>query len=59
MDDQEIGEKIISDFLDNVQELSSLDISDADMKVKFDKLKLDFMSADNAYVKAILNTISS
>ena len=59
LEDQIVGEKMVSDFLDNVRELSSLDISDADVKVKFDQLRLEFTNADNAYVKAILKTILS
>lgn len=58
LEGQEEGDKIIADFLDNVHELASLDISDVDMKMKFDKLKLDFIHTDNAYIKAVLNTIS-
>ena len=55
----EDGEKIISEFLDNVRKLSLRDdISNAEMSSEFERMKSAFISCDNDYVQSIINTIS-
>ena len=56
-EENEEGEKIIENFLSSVRELASSGISDQEMTLKLEKLKLDFLSTDNAYVKSILVTL--
>ena len=54
----EDGERIISTFLENVRKLSLRDdISEADMKNEFEKMKSTFISCDNEYVQSIVSTI--
>jgi len=54
----EDGERIISEFLENVHKLSLCDdICETDMNCEFERMKSTFVNSDNEYVQSVLSTI--
>lgn len=52
--ESEEGKKAIAEFLSAVKELASSEDNETELEVKLEKLKLDFLSIDNDYIKSII-----
>lgn len=52
--DVDEGERLIAEFLTSVRELAASNIDDKEMEAKLEVLKQQLLSADNMYIKSIL-----
>lgn len=50
------GERLISEFLTRVKELSKTSLSEDKLKARIDEMKKDIIAKDNAYVQAVINS---